>query len=101
MTLQFQWMESVRVNKSLDHLVSFKYVMFEELEQEFKSLNYSYTQKKEIVWNLKKIKSEKNKILTNFNVTKKLPFGKVSDINWWLIKKPDESKVRLIADKNS
>jgi hypothetical protein len=75
--------------------------MFEELEQEFKSLNYSYTQKKEITWQLKKIKTEKNKILTNFNVTKKLPFGKVSDINWWIIKKPDESKQKLIADKNS
>jgi len=44
--------------------------MFEELENEFKHLNYSYTQKREVNWQLKKLKSENKKaLLTTFATT--------------------------------
>ena len=65
--------------------------MFEELEMEFKHLNYSYTQKREVNWQLRKIKNENKKaLLTTFAITNKLPFGKISDVQWWYVKKPDE-----------
>ena len=42
MTLNLQWMDSNRNNKNAEHLVSFKYRMFEELENEFKDLCQKY-----------------------------------------------------------
>ena len=39
--------------------------------------------------------------MVTFAVTDKLPFGKISDIQWFMIKKPDESRVKLNSEKNS
>ena len=68
---------------------------------EFKHLNYSYTTKKLIEWNLPRIPSENKKaLLTNFDTRQMLPFGKIYNVEYWIYKNSGD-KIKLNTEKNS